>query len=125
MGNQVLTKTRLTTGRYEGILSGSSRVPIIEVVHMDRVIGIAQTVAIEAKPDQFLVSYALPPEVLSDGMQIVVLRSAADATPLDVIAILAGEPLEQDLRAEIALMRVELDMFKRAFRRHCVETGED
>jgi hypothetical protein len=92
---------------------------------MERVIGIAQTVAIEAEPDRFLVSYALPPEVLSDGVQIIVLRSAVDATPLDVIAILAGEPLEQDLRAEIALMRVELDMFKRAFRRHCVETGED
>ena len=28
-----------------------------------------------------------------------------------------------DLRAEMDLMRAELDMLKRAFRRHCVETS--
>ena len=35
---------------------------------------------------------------------------------------LAGEALAHDIRAEIDLLRAELDMLKRAFRRHCLET---
>jgi hypothetical protein len=30
--------------------------------------------------------------------------------------------MEDDLRAEVDLLRAELDMLKRAFRRHCLET---
>jgi hypothetical protein len=36
--------------------------------------------------------------------------------------IITGVPMEDDLRAEVDLLRAELDMLKRAFRRHCVET---
>jgi hypothetical protein len=32
--------------------------------------------------------------------------------------------MEDDLRAEVDLLRAELDMLKRAFRRHCLETAE-
>jgi hypothetical protein len=31
--------------------------------------------------------------------------------------------MEDDLRAEVDLLRAELDMLKRAFRRHCLETA--
>jgi hypothetical protein len=41
---------------------------------------------------------------------------------LGSFSITSGEPLEDDLRNEINLLREELDMLKRAFRRHCVET---
>ena len=34
-----------------------------------------------------------------------------------------GEALGDDMRVEIELPRAELDMLKRAFRRHCVETS--
>ena len=36
--------------------------------------------------------------------------------------VVMGQPLDEDIRAEMALLRAELDMLKRAFRRHCVET---
>jgi hypothetical protein len=38
-------------------------------------------------------------------------------------AIADGEALGDDMRVEIELPRAELDMLKRAFRRHCVETS--
>ena len=41
---------------------------------------------------------------------------------LGSFTLIAGEALGDDLRAEVSLLRAELDMLKRAFRRHCLET---
>jgi hypothetical protein len=35
---------------------------------------------------------------------------------------MAGEVLSDDFRSEVSLLRAELDLLKRAFRRHCLET---
>jgi hypothetical protein len=64
------------------------------------------------------VSLDLPAEVLSDGVQVVALRSTVTGSVLDRVTFLAGDALEEDLRAEIALLRDELEMLKTAFRRH-------
>ena len=50
--------------------------------------------------------------VISDG----------GGTKLGHFSIIAGEALGEDLHAEVELLRAELDMLKRAFRRHCLET---
>ena len=42
--------------------------------------------------------------------------------PIPEETIADGEALGDDMRVEIELPRAELDMLKRAFRRHCVET---
>ena len=42
---------------------------------------------------------------------------------LDSISIITGEVLSDDIRAEMNLLRAELDMLKKAFRRHCIETA--
>ncbi|MDA8740151.1 hypothetical protein N9M73_03340 [Rhodobacteraceae bacterium] len=36
--------------------------------------------------------------------------------------LIGGDLVDQDLRAEIDLLRAELDLLKRAFRRHCADT---
>jgi len=41
---------------------------------------------------------------------------------LGSFTVIAGEALGDDIRAEMDLLRAELDMLKRAFRRHCLET---
>ena len=41
---------------------------------------------------------------------------------LDSFALMSGDALSYDIRAEMTLLREELDMLKRAFRRHCLET---
>ena len=43
--------------------------------------------------------------------------------PIPEEAIADGEALGDDMRVEIELPRAELDMLKRAFRLHCVETS--
>ena len=68
---------------------------------------------------------ALPPELLSDGVQTVLIRDGETGDTAEAIRILAGSALGEDIRAEVALLRAELDMLKRAFRRHCVETSTD
>jgi hypothetical protein len=42
---------------------------------------------------------------------------------LGSFSIVAGDALAEDIRAELSLLRAELDMLKKAFRRHCVETS--
>jgi hypothetical protein len=67
------------------------------------------------------VSVEFPAEVLSDGVQVVSLRSTLTGAVLDRVTFLAGDALDEDIRAEVALLRDELEMLKRAFRRHVSE----
>jgi len=52
--------------------------------------------------------------IISDGKTGMTLNS---------FALLFGEVLAEDIRAEMGLLREELDLLKSAFRRHCVETS--
>lgn len=125
MSDATLNKTKLKAGRYEGLLNCAGTPPVIEAVHLDRVIGTADIVEMEGHPGHYLLSVGLPSDVLCEGVQTVQLRSAEDGEVLDRITILAGEPMDDDIRAEVEFLREELDLLKRAFRRHCTETGAD
>lgn len=122
-GSMTLAKTRMIEGYWEGVLTGASGddAPEIRVTHFDRPI---DGVELEKLPDGsgWLVRVPIPSEAISDGIQTFVIREAGSDQTLDSFAILAGEALSEDLRAEIELLRAELDMLKRAFRRHCLET---
>ncbi len=37
----------------------------------------------------------------------------------------AGSALDEDIRNDLSLLREELEMLKRAFRRHCADTASD
>lgn len=125
MSDATLTKTKLKAGRYDGLLNCSGPPPVVEAVHLDKVVAIAETVEMEGHPGHFLLSVDLPVEVLCDGVQTVQLRSADSGDVLDRVTILAGEVLDEDIRAEVEFLREEIDLLKRAFRRHCTETGTD
>ena len=73
--------------------------------------------------DQRAPSVPIPTALLSDGVQTFLVRDPATGATLGHFTIVTGVPLEDDIRAEIDLLRAELDMLKKAFRRHCVETG--
>ena len=119
-----LTRIALKAGRYEGQLkTRGAAVPVIELVHLDRVVGHAQVAPEDG--DIHRLTADVPAEVLSDGVQVLSLRSAADGAILDRVFFLMGAGLSEDFRGELALVREELELLKRAFRRHCVETGAD
>ncbi len=121
---ETLVCTALEGGRYEGVLTGAVQTEI-EALHRGKIISIAQLAPHPEEEGAMAVSLTLPVEVVSDGVQVVGLRSSASGEVLDRITLMAGSALDEDIRGEMALLRDELEMLKRAFRRHCAETGED
>jgi hypothetical protein len=117
MSEERLDKLTLTAGRYEGELTAAPGT-VIEAVHRDRVVATADAVPDAGGDGRLRVCIDIPPEVLSDGVQVVSLRSTVTGRVLDRVTFLAGEALDEDLRAEVALLREELELLKRAFRRH-------
>ena len=67
----------------------------------------------------------VPPDLLSEGVQTFLIRrkGGPEEPVLTHFTIITGVAMEDDLRAEFDLLRAELDMLKRAFRRHCLETA--
>ena len=126
MSELSLVKTRIQAGIWEGVLIGgpdSDEAPEILVTHLDRPVHTVALTEDAQSPGAWNVKIAIPPDLLSDGVQTFLICDAATQERLDSFTIVTGVPLEDDIRGEIDLLRAELDMLKRAFRRHCVETA--
>jgi len=119
-----VTKKRLFAGVWEGTLSSASDAPPdIEVRHQNTVVGFDLTQAEGAGPTWNL-RIPIPVALLSDGIQVFVIADKTSGDRLEAFTVVTGEPLDDDIRAETELLRAELDMLKRAFRRHCLETDQ-
>lgn len=115
-----LVPLRLAGGVWEGLWEGDSA-PRLRATHEGRDLpGLSVTRA----EGGWIVRLPLPADVIADGVQTVIIADAGTGETQAAVTLLAGEALASDLRAEIDLLRAELDMLKRAFRRHCLETGE-
>ncbi len=123
-----LTSTRLASGIWEARLEHAAGredvAPSLSVSHHQQAIETVTVEPIAGAGGSWAVQVALPAEILNDGMQTVLIQDAETGDRLGSIAVSAGEPLDADLSAEISLLRAELDMLKRAFRRHCLETEQ-
>lgn len=118
-----VTKARLRNGVWEGVLNGpAGDTPNISVTHLDQPM---ENVALTDTDTngQWQLTIPVPSDLISDGVQTFLILDPETGARLASFAIAAGAPLSEDLRAEVDLLRAELDMLKRAFRRHCVETG--
>ncbi|MEP3916942.1 hypothetical protein [Ascidiaceihabitans sp.] len=119
-----LVKTRIQAGIWEGVLTGGAQEgpPAIRVSHLEETV---RSVAIQPEgdaPGVWRVKIAIPPELLSEGVQTFLIDDPETGERLNSFTVITGVPIEDDLRAELDLLRAELDMLKSAFRRHCVET---
>ena len=127
MDTLALTKTRIQAGVYEGVLTQPGKAngtPQLDMRHLDKPVGQIRLIAHKGDPNAWSVKASIPSSILTDGVQAFLIVNSATGTTLDQFTIVTGQPLEDDIRAEIALLRAELDMLKIAFRRHCVESGE-
>ncbi len=117
-----LTKTKMQTGLWQGVLPGASDEPRISVIHLGRPV---ENMRLQPGKEEstWVLEITIPPEAICDGVQTLLIHDATTDTKLGSITLIAGEALGDDLRAEVDLLRAELDMLKRAFRRHCVETA--
>ena len=122
MSTLLLTKTKMKQGVWEGIITGSGeRQPNITVTHQEtQVSGVS--LAQNEHSGHWLLSIPIPAEAISDGVQTILVNDQDNDEQIGHITLMAGEVLGDDIRAEMDLLRAELDMLKRAFRRHCVES---
>ncbi|MBE0412010.1 hypothetical protein [Yoonia sp.] len=113
-----LKQTRFHAGVWHGELTGTGPDhPVLHVTHQGVAVdGI--TFTHDAKAGLWRVAFPVPPGLISEGVQTFLI-SDEDGRPLASFVILAGEALAGDIRAEVDLLRAELDLLKRAFRRHC------
>lgn len=123
MTQLTLTKLRMRNGIWEGRISAADRTrePDIRVTHLDRPVTDV-TLCETDTAGSWDISIAVPSHAVADGVQTFVILDAESGTKLGDFSLIAGEAVSDDLRAEVELLRAELDMLKRAFRRHCLET---
>ena len=124
MSDLTLTKTRLFEGVWEGILTregGGGETPEIEVTHLQEPL---EGVEVIPGPEAgaWVLRVPIPPHVIADGVQTFVIRDRVSGEAIGNFSLMSGDALSHDIRAEVTLLREELDLLKRAFRRHCLET---
>ncbi|MDQ2066883.1 hypothetical protein Q9295_10895 [Xinfangfangia sp. CPCC 101601] len=120
--NLKLVQTRIRAGVWQGVLTGAGAVvPQLQVLHLERSLPGLVVTPVPGQSGDYEVKLPIPVELLSEGVQTFLIRQGE--LTLAHFTIITGVPMEDDLRAEIDLLRAELDMLKRAFRRHCLETA--
>lgn len=122
MSTYRLTKTKMRQGVWEGIVTGAgSDQPQIEATFEGRAIA-GISLSENGTAGHWVLSVPIPAEAIADGMQTILISDTRAGEKIGSVSLLAGEALGDDMRAEVDLLRAELDMLKRAFRRHCLET---
>lgn len=123
MTELALTKLRMRNGVWEGRISGANRgdKPDIRVTYLDQPVTDV-TLRESSEPGLWDISVTVPTHAIADGVHAFLIFDGQSYTKLGDFSLIAGEAVSDDLRAEIELLRAELDMLKRAFRRHCLET---
>lgn len=128
MSELIVTRTRLADGVWEGRVQrpdgAPDEPPPIRVSLGDRIIDAGVELApIAEELGIWSLRVPIPTDALGEGIRTFVIADAESGARLADFTIAMGLPLDSDIRAEMELLRAELDMLKRAFRRHCVETA--
>lgn len=123
MTEAVLKQTRIHAGVWEGLLTGAVGTPRLEAMHLDVPLAGVAVAAVAGEPGLWAVHVPIPAQTLSEGVQTFIIRDAQSSVQLAHFTVITGVATDEDFRAEIDLLRAELDLLKRAFRRHCVETA--
>lgn len=113
-----VTKTKLSAGLWEGVVSETAEEPALRITHLQRDIPGAKVAPSKAE-GSWVLQVPIPASVIADGVQTIVISEVSTGQTLCHISFAAGEALEEDLRAEVDLLRAELELLKTAFRRHC------
>ena len=113
-------QSRILGGKWEAVVTGASTPPNIAV----RILGEElPNVNVREADGGYRVSCAIPSDYISDGIQTFLVIDAETDETIGDFVLVCGDVMEEDIRAEVAQLRAELDLLKRAFRRHCVETA--
>jgi hypothetical protein len=118
-----VTKVELKDGVWRGIVTTRAKAPPqIEITHDGAALP-CMMIRENAEDTFWTLRVPIPSSAISDGVQTLLIRDAASDDILGHISMMADDPLAKDLHAEVSLLRAELDLLKRAFRRHASDTG--
>lgn len=117
MSDWTVIRTRLRGGEWEAVVTGpATGAPDLALMLLDRRIeGLRQELQ---APGQWRLRAAIPADCLTEGVQSFGLWDQATGERIGGFTLIAGAPLEGDLRAEIELLRSEVELLKRMIRRH-------
>lgn len=116
-----LINGQITAGVWQGDLLGAAdSPPALQITHLGNPLPDVSVTHDKAN-GVWRITVPIPPALISDGVQTFVV-SDEGGTALGTFAIICGDPLSNDLRAEISLLRSELELLQKAFRHHCSET---
>ncbi|WP_037313257.1 hypothetical protein [Ruegeria halocynthiae] len=119
MTHPTLTPIRFENGIWLGHLQAQTE-PRVEVHLLGNTL---DNIGLTPSDNGWELSIPVPASALSDGVHCFVIVDANTAQKLGDFTIIAGAPAADDLRAEVELLRAELDLLKRAFRR--AQTRDD
>lgn len=125
MSEITVTATRMKEGVWEALLRREREEDHADLPSVEVTLDNAAVPDVQVIPDQeggYVLRVPIPREAICDGVQTFLVHEAGSGEKLGAFTLIAGEAVEDDIRAEIELLRAELDMLKRAFRRHCLET---
>ncbi|MFN3294622.1 MAG: hypothetical protein ACK414_14420 [Gemmobacter sp.] len=112
-----LEQGRIAAGVWEAVLTGAAEAVPVEVLAGGRAV---DGVEVRPLPDgRHALCVPIPAWALNEGVQVFLVQ--AGGAVLGRFTLIAGEAAEGDIRAELALLRAELDLLKRAFQRHARE----
>lgn len=106
-------------GCWSGTLHAANPPASLAVVHRGQVV--AQARAQGAGPGLWAVTADLPSVVIDEGVHSLLLVAGEPDAPasqvLGSLTLIAGRVAGEDVLAEVAQLRAELDLLKREFRR--------
>ena len=117
MAGTQLEELGFRAGIWEGRLTG---IPGDEAPRLDVTAGGAGVPDVRVSgngADGWVVSVPVPAAMLGDGIAVFAVSEVGSGTLLGQYALAVGDPADDDLRAELGLLRAELDLLKRAVRR--------
>ncbi|SFS88468.1 hypothetical protein SAMN04488040_2257 [Sulfitobacter marinus] len=123
MSTLKLTKTHMLEGIWQGNITGSGESkPDIAVTHDNADVPDFKLTKADAA-DRWSLTIPVPASAIADGIQVIVVTDNETGQKIGDVVIIGDEVTNIDQRAELELLRAELEMLKRAFRRHCIETA--
>ncbi|EEX11411.1 conserved hypothetical protein [Ruegeria lacuscaerulensis ITI-1157] len=113
MSQAKLSEVRFQNAIWEGFIACQSR-PQVEARYLDEPLAGVEVAQAEGG---WTVRAPVPSALLSEGVHGVTIQDAETHETLGAFTVIAGAPAADDLRAEVNLLRAELDMLKRVVRR--------
>ena len=120
-----ITQIKFSQGVWQGLISGAApgtdHLPKFDVTLHEEPVDTVQVIRTQ-DTDELHLQITIPPSAVGSGVHSFVITEHQSLDVLARFTLIGGDLAEQDLRAEIDILKAELELLKRACRRHCVET---